>query len=155
MWYNKVVKDLSNVSDAIEFFNGELLVARTEVSLTGGIEYASSSLPGHMEYRFSQLQEIEAILEYLNIALRRERAQTLRKFMEHYNREMSSREAEKWVDGEDDIVTMSELINEVALVRNKYLGIIKSLEIKAFQINNITKLKVVGLDDAEIGFTKR
>jgi hypothetical protein len=40
----------------------------------------SASLPGITEHRFNQLQEIEAILEHLNIELRRERSKVFRKY---------------------------------------------------------------------------
>ena len=63
---------------------------------------------------------------------------------------MTSRDAEKYIDGEDEVVTMSQLINEFALVRNKYLGLLKAIDAKQFQINNIVKLRVAGLDDAEL-----
>ena len=63
---------------------------------------------------------------------------------------MTSRDAEKYIDGEDEVVTMSQLINEFVLVRNKYLGLLKAIDAKQFQINNIVKLRVAGLDDAEL-----
>ena len=57
---------------------------------------------------------------------------------------------EKYADGEDEIVGVGELINEVALVRNQYLGITKGFEIKHFQLSNIIKLRVAGMEDSEI-----
>ncbi len=148
MWYNAVTEDISNVSNAIKFFDKEVEEARKEVSLTGNLEKASASMPGLIVFRFNQLQELEAILEFLNIAYRKERAKTLRRFIEHYERALTAREAEKWIDGEDNVVLLAELINDIALVRNKFLGIIKGLEAKGFQINNITKLKVAGIEDS-------
>ena len=68
MWYNKVAKDISYIPDAVEYFNAELVAARSECRITGNVERAAASMPGVVEQRFSQLQEIEAILEYLNIA---------------------------------------------------------------------------------------
>lgn len=148
MWYNAVTEDITNVSNAIKFFNKEIEEARKEVSLTGNLERASASMPGLIVFRFNQLQELEAILEFLNIAYRKERSKTIRKFMEHYDRLLSSREAEKWIDGEDNVVLLAQLVNDVALVRNKFLGILKGLEAKGFQINNITKLKCAGIEDS-------
>lgn len=148
MWYNAVTEDITNVSNAIKFFNKEIEEARKEVSLTGNLERASASMPGLIVFRFNQLQELEAILEFLNIAYRKERSKTIRKFMEHYDRLLSSREAEKWIDGEDNVILLAQLVNDVALVRNKFLGILKGLEAKGFQINNITKLKCAGIEDS-------
>ena len=46
------------------------------------------------------------------------------------------------------------MINEFALLRNKFLGLLKAIDAKQFQINNIVKLRVAGLDDAEL-FAKK
>lgn len=151
MWYNTIVADITELPKALTFYNKELEEAADEVKLKGNAEKAAAALPGLISFRFNQYQEVEAILEFLNIALRKERAKVLRKFMEGYNREMSLREAEKWVDGEESVVDFSQLVNEVALVRNKYQGIIKGLEVKQWMITNIVKLRAAGLEDAEIG----
>ena len=88
-WYNKVVGDLSSIVDSITYFEKELSDARFECRIKGSLEKASSSLPGLTEYRFNQLQEIEAILEHLNIELRKVRSVTFRKYLENYNRTLS------------------------------------------------------------------
>ena len=146
-WYNKIVDDLSNIIDAIEYYENELLEAREECRISGSLEKASAALPGITEHRFNQLQEIEAILEYLNIDLRKERSKTFRNYLEKYNRQLSSRDAEKFVDGEDDVVTKTVLINEFSMIRNKYLGIMKGLDAKQWQIGHISRLRTAGMED--------
>jgi hypothetical protein len=42
---------------------------------------------------------------------------------------------------------MEKVINEFAMLRNQWLGIIKGLDIKGYQINNIIKLRAAGLED--------
>jgi hypothetical protein len=149
-WYSKIVTDWSEIPNCIQFFENELLDARKEVKIHGNIEKNSTRLPAYVELRFGQLQEIEAVLEHLNIQLRRKRSQYLRKYLENYNKVLSSRDAEKYADGEDEIVAIGELINQVALIRNQYLGITKGFEIKHFQLTNIIKLRVAGMEDSEI-----
>ena len=90
------------------------------------------------------------ILNYLNIELRRTRSKSFKKFLENYNRALSSRDAEKYVDGEQDVVDMEKIINEFALLRNQWLGITKGLDQKQWQITNIVKLRVAGMEDADI-----
>lgn len=150
MWYNKVAKDISNIPDAVEYFEAELIAARYECRITGSLEKAAASMPGIVEQRFTQLQEIEAILEYLNIELRRLRSSHFRKYLETYARALSSRDVEKYVEGEADVIDMEKIINEFALLRNKWLGITKALDQKQWQITNITKLRVAGMEDARI-----
>ena len=103
-----------------------------------------------MAHRFNQLQEIEGILEYLNIELRRVKSTAFKKYLEHYQRALSSRDCEKYSDSDPSVVDMEKLVNEFAMLRNKWLGIIKSLDIKGFQINNIIKLRVSGMDDISV-----
>jgi hypothetical protein len=149
-WFHEVTGDISRLPDALEYFEAEYLAASREVRLLGRIEKQSSDIPAIVEQRFSQLQEIEAILENLNLELRRIKTRHFKKYLESYNRALSSRDAEKYADGEDEVLDHEALINEVALMRNKWLGIIKSLDSKQFQLNNITKLRCAGLDDASI-----
>lgn len=150
LWYSRVIKDIDVLPDCISYFYTELALAKKEVKIHGLLEKASANLPGEVEQRFNQLQEIEAILEFLNIELRKLRSKLFKKYLENYQRSLSSRDVEKYVDGEPDIVDMEKIINEVALMRNQWLGIIKSLEIKGFQINNIIKLRTSGLEDATL-----
>jgi hypothetical protein len=103
-----------------------------------------------VEHRFNQLQEIEAILEYLNIEKRRLRSQHFKKYLENYQRALTSRDVEKYVDGEPDVVDFDKIVNEFALLRNKWLGILKGLDQKQWQLTNIVKLRVAGMEDASI-----
>jgi hypothetical protein len=149
-WYSDIAKDISNIPDAVLYFEAELVEARKEVKLYGNVEKASAALPGVVEHRFGQLQEIEAILEYLNIELRRLKSSHFRKYLESYQRALSSRDCEKFVEGEADVIDFEKIINEFALLRNKWLGITKGLDQKQWQITNIVKLRIAGMEDASI-----
>jgi len=146
-WYLRVSKDLAHLPNCINHYYTELDSAKAEVKICGNVEKSSASLPGIVEHRFNQLQEIEAILEYLNIELRKTRSKTFRKYLENYQRALSSRDVEKYVDGEQDVVDMEIIINEFAMLRNQWLGIIKALDIKQWQLSNIIKLRAAGLED--------
>ena len=149
-WYDRVSKDISQIPNAVSYFYSELEEAKADTNITGRIEKAAATMPAIVETRFNQLQEIEAILEYLNIELRRLRSQHFRKYLENYQRALSSRDCEKFVDGEADVVDFEKIINDFALLRNKWLGIIKGLDIKQWQLSNIVKLRTAGLDDATL-----
>ena len=132
------------------WYENELQEARKETKLFGNLEKQAANLPGIVEERFGQLQEIEAVLEYLNIELRRTRSKFFKQYLENYQRALSSRDVEKYVDGEADVVDFEKIINEFALLRNKWLGVMKGIDMKQWQITNITKLRVAGMEDASI-----
>jgi hypothetical protein len=134
----------------LEFFNKELADAQTETKIRGSLEKNSQDLPGIVSHRFNQLQEIESVLKFLNVKYDKMRSDHYRRYLERYNRELSDRSIEKYIDGESDIVDMNNLINEVALIRNKYLGIMKGLDAKGFSLGNITRLRIAGMNDQEL-----
>src|SRR6056297_1240339 len=149
-WYSKVTRDISEIPNAIQYFEKELQDAKSECKLKGNVERAAAEMPGIIEHRFNQLQEIEAILEFLNIELRKLRSSYFKQYLENYQRALSSRDVEKYVDGEADVCDYEKIINEFALLRNKWLGILKALDQKQWQITNIVKLRVAGMEDATL-----
>jgi hypothetical protein len=150
MWYNKVVQNIGTLPDFIDYYTTELDQAKREVKVHGNIEKGLATLPGVTEQRFNQLQEIEAVLNFLNIKLRKIRQDHYKKYLESYARALTSRDAEKYVDGESEVIDMETIINEVALLRNKWLGIMKGLEAKSYMIGHIVRLRTAGMEDATV-----
>ena len=150
MWYNKVTQDLSQLPLFIDYYNDELQEAKREVRIGGNVETNIKLLPGVTEQRFNQLQEIEAVLNYLNIELRKIRRKHFQKYLEGYARALTSRDAEKYVDGEGEVIDMELIINEVALLRNRWLGIMKGLDTKQWQMGYIVKLRTAGMENVSV-----
>jgi uncharacterized protein YfdQ (DUF2303 family) len=150
MWYSKVVADLGNIPDFIDHYERELADAKHDCRVGGLIEKNITALPGITEHRFNQLQEIEAVLNYLNIQLRKIRRRHFQKYLEGYARALTSRDAEKYVDGEDEVIEFETLINEVALLRNRYLGILKGMESKNFMLGHVVRLRAAGMEDIQV-----
>ena len=150
MWYSRVVADLGNIPDFIDHYEQELDDAKRDCRVGGLIEKNITALPGITEHRFNQLQEIEAILNYLNIQLRKIRRKHFQKYLEGYARALTSRDAEKYVDGEDEVIEFETLINEVALLRNRFLGILKGMESKNFMLGHIVRLRAAGMEDVQV-----
>lgn len=153
LWYSKVTaneNDFTPLVDAILHFENEFEQAKLEVKLKGSVENASSRLPGIMAHRFGQLQEIEAILRYLQIRMDKVKGAAFKKFLEGYARTLSSRDAERYAEADDKVIELALLINQTALIRNSFLAIMKGLDAKSFQIHNLVKLKTAGMEDFEV-----
>lgn len=149
-WHWVIKADKTKIIDFVNYFNDELEEARKEIKQVGVIETIASKLPSYHENRFGQLQQIESVMEVLEIEMRQLEAEKFKHFLEHYRRQLSSSDCKKYVDGDKEVVDLSELINEVAYIRNQYVGIVKSIEMKAFQLNNIVKLRTAGIEDARL-----
>ena len=149
-WYTKVSTDLSAIPDFITHFESELNSAKFDVGIKGNVEKNIANLPGITEHRFAQLQMVEAVLNYLNLQLKMLRRKHFQKYLEAYNRALTSRDAEKYMEGEPEVVDFETIINSVALIRNQYLGILKGLEQKSFALGHLTRLKTAGMEDYTI-----
>jgi hypothetical protein len=150
MWYSRVTANLGDIPNFIAHYENELLEAKKDCRVLGVIEHRIKELPGITEQRFNQLQEIEAVLNYLNIQLRKIRRKHFQKYLEAYNRALTSRDAEKYVDGEDEVIDYETIINEVAYLRNRWLGIMKGLDTKQWQMGHIVRLRSAGMEDISL-----
>lgn len=149
-WYSEVSRDVSKIPDTIDFYEKELKQAKIELKISGNLEQIIALFPGMLEYRFNQLQEIEAILNYLNIEFKRLKSTYFKKYLENYQRALSSRDIEKYIDGEPEVVDYEFIINEFALLRNKWLGMLKAFEQKGYSLNNVVRLRTAGMEDASL-----
>ena len=138
---------MGEIPSFIDYFENELLDAKADIKIRGRVEKELSDLPGMTEHRFNQLQEIEAILEHLNIQLRKIRQRHYKKYLEAYARALTSRDAEKYAEAEDEVVDMETIINEVALLRNRWLGVMKGIESKNFMLGHVVRLRTAGMED--------
>jgi hypothetical protein len=150
MWYSRIVANLGVIPDFVSHYERELEEAKRECRIGGYVETNIKELPGVTEHRFNQLQEIEAVLNYLNIQLRKIRRRHFQKYLENYARALTARDAEKYVDGEDEVVDFETLINEVAFLRNRWLGIMKGLDSKSWMSGHIVRLRTAGMEDVQV-----
>jgi len=80
-WYTRITVDLTVIPDFIQHFETELDNAKKEVKIYGNVEKNIAAIPGITEHRFNQLQEIEAVLNFLNIQLRKIRRKHFQKYL--------------------------------------------------------------------------
>ena len=150
MWLSRVTANLGEIPDFIAYYEKELDSARRDCNIGGMVEKNISALPGITEHRFNQLQEIEAVLNHLNIQLRKIRRRHFQKYLEGYARALTSRDAEKYVDGEDEVIDFETIINEVAFLRNRFLGVMKAMESKNFMLGHVVRLRAAGMEDIQL-----
>lgn len=156
-WYSKLFStstdgdaDLMVALDAADAYEEEHLRARADLVVNGKVEGMSAKVSGITEYRFAQLQDLEAILDYLEQREKRVLIQRQEHILNHYQRALTDRQARDYADASDEVKLVRDVRTRVAYVRNLFLGIMKGLECMHFQITNVTKLRCAGLEDAVI-----
>ena len=156
-WYFRLTgnpDDYSPVADAYEYYMEQHEDASKEINALlkktekYDLENAGAKIPGIVGYRYSQLQEIEQILSFLENREKRMLGTQRRKYREHYSRELTDSMVEKFAETDLELLDLAEIRNMFALVRNKFLSLTKQLEYAHFQIISLTKLKIAGVDAA-------
>lgn len=151
-WYHKVVSDPETLPDCLEWYENEYKEATKDVQMKGHIERDAARIPGIVEHRWSQLQELEALLIWMEGEVKKVKVAAFKKYHENYPRELSSRDAQMYADADPAVLPLVELHNQIALLRNKFIGIGKGLSCKEFQISNIVRLRQAGLDGAYLDY---
>ena len=146
-YFQAVKQNESTLTDALKYFNDEYEQARKEVAISGNFGKCVSELSSNFEYRLSQLQEIEAILKHFEIKLSQSKSKLYQKYLENYQRALSSSDIKIYIEGQPEIVAIQQIINEIALIRNKYVALSKGFETANYQLSNLSRLYASGAQD--------
>lgn len=149
-YFQAIKKDESTLPKVLDYFNNEYEDSRKEVDIKGSLTECVSKISSRYEYRVSQLQEIEAILKHFEIKLSQRKSALYQKFLENYNRSLSSTDIKIYIEGQPEVVAIQQIINEIALIRNKYLGLTKGFETANYQLSNLSRLYASGVDGVQI-----
>ena len=151
-WFARISKEpdnLDHILDALEWFDQQYEEGRKELITTGRrIENVCLEVPSLLEYRYGQTQELEAILQLLEIRESKLINDGRRKYSEHYARQLSDRTSGQYAENDPEIVILKEIRTHVALVRNKFLGLLAAYEKLHFSVGYVVKLRIAGFDDA-------
>ena len=152
-WYHRISRDpndFETVYSAIEYFDQQYQEARVEADRLNGkrLIEVQTMLPGIVGYRYEQMKELESISAWLEI--REDAALGIRRrhYAEHYNRALSDRMIEKYAEADSEVIALRELRSHVAAICRKYDALSRQHEWLHWQLTNITKLRVAGMEDA-------
>lgn len=154
-FYTQLVKsksdDFSLIPSIIEHYEEQAEEALAQFAYKGQrIVDVSSKLPGLISWRSMQMYELEAILDILQKRLERVRYDRFRYFMEQYDRALTSRDAEKFADGDNDVFAIAMICNQIGVIRDAFKSVVKGLDTLQYQVGHIVKLRENGIEDATL-----
>ena len=134
-----IKKDESKLTEVLNYFLEEYEEAKKDLKISGRLDKSVSELSSKFEMRYSQLQDLEAILEHFNIKLKAIKSKIYQQLINTSARALTQSDLRQYIDGNEQVVAMQTIINEIALVRNKFISISKGMETKNYQLSNLTK----------------
>lgn len=143
--------DYSILGDAILWFENEHDEGKKQLDVKGRrVTEVATKLPAWIDYYYGVWMEVEAILKLLEAHIDRATQKARKLYIEHYNRALSDRTAEKYAEAEPEVLDLRMLHNHMLLIRNQLNGLHKGFEALHFQLTNVTKLLAAGIEDATL-----
>lgn len=159
-WYHRIVSvprdDFDRLGDELkalqDFMRARYEELKEKAATREGmlIMKVAANLPGLAESVYAYHQECDAVMSFLNVREGEALVAADRRFTENYNRVLNQSQTKQWAGADVNVIMYKELQIEVGLTRSLFAGLSKQLENLHFQLTNLTKLKVMGMEDATL-----
>jgi hypothetical protein len=159
-WFDKIssvnpddqIALADKIGEFINVFDGLYDELSREAIIQKGVrvEEIAARIPGLAERNWGLYVECDAILKYIEIQIDRAQGKARKNFIEHYNRDLTSQQVEKYSAADEKVLAYRAMAIEVGLIRGKFTALSKNIEMAHFQIGNLTKLRCAGIEDATI-----
>lgn len=94
--------------------------------------------------------ELEILAKHMEMHSNAVRGRLFRAYTESYNRELSDRQKDKYIDNEQDYLNAYQIYLEVKELLEKYRSVVDSFKTRSFALNNITKATVASVEETVI-----
>ena len=155
-WYAKIfqetddIRQLSIICQACEYYEKKLPTGFDNVKPPKGpINALSSKIPSYATENLSIIGDLNIMLKHLENQESIARTQRTQYYMEHYQRKLSETVAKAYADSDQQVQAVRTIRFRVASVMEQFMAISRGLEYMHYQIGNIGKMRVAGIEDAE------
>lgn len=150
---DKISQDISLLPDIIEEY--ENLIDEEEVAkklqIRGkALETANTEQASWQFYFETRKAEIHSIVKWLEGKLAAVRGKYFKTYTEHYSRELSDRQKDKYIDNEKDVLDQLEVYLQVKELYEKYEAVCNAFKSRGFALRNITEIRIRSLEDTII-----
>lgn len=146
------VKDrFANIAAVLAEFEAAAEDYKNNLEIKGKtLENANRENPSWQAYYDERRIELKTLVDYLDAQVQRARGRLFKRYTETYQRELSDRAKDKYIDNEEAYLTIYEIYLEVKEMYNKYQMIVDAFTSRGYALNNITKIRVAALEDVTL-----
>lgn len=144
-------KNLENLPNMLIDFDEILIGYENNIQVKGKtLEMALKEQASWYSYYNQNRLELNTIISYLESKLKRIKSNFYIQYNEHYNPKLGERAIEKYIDSEQDVQNMQDLILECQNLLDKYDMILDAFNRRGFVLNNITACRVNEIHDSSL-----
>lgn len=135
----------------LEEYGNELEEAKEKIKLKGlKLDHANRENPGWFSYYDQRRIELYTITKWLEANVQRVKSKLFKNLYKTQPYDLSDRAKDKFVESEPAYLSAYELYLEGKEMYETYVGIVDAFRQRGYALNNITKIRVQGLEDAVI-----
>ena len=143
--------DFTPVAGAIAYFDRLYEENRKHLNVGGRVIVdVGWKIAGISETVYASWMELKAIGQLIELRKDVAEGKARLRYVEHYNRQLSGPQVEKYARVDPDVVAIEEISIHLKFVTEKWEGLSKGLERLHHNIRMIADMRRAGMDDATI-----
>ena len=144
-------KDYKNLPDILAEYEKGLEETESRIKIKGkNLEAANSEHAAWQLYYETRRAELSTLEKFFETRTLASRGKLFKKFTETYNRELSDRQKDHYINNEEAYLKQNEVYLEIREIYKKYEAVCDAYRTRGFALNNITKIRVARLEDVII-----
>lgn len=150
---DRLGKDYRNLPDILFEYENELKedVIKVRLPIKGkNLEEANAEHAGWQYYYEARKADLRVLVKYFEARTSAARGKLFKSFTESYNRELSDRQKDKYIDNDPKYLAQYEVYLQIKEVYDRYEAICNAFLSRGYALNNITKIRVASLEDVII-----
>jgi hypothetical protein len=112
------------------------------------LEEIMRTLPDNQRKYDIAYKEMKALEEWLSVLKEKLNAKYWKKYVEGYPRQLGPKDIQAYVSGEKEMVEMTQIILEVALVKQRLESTVEGFRQMGFMMGHVTKIRVAEMQEA-------
>lgn len=149
-WFQVIRKDDTKLNDAIEFYLKEYEEAKKEVNVKSYMRMsdAIAAISSNFEHRLDQYSDLESIYQFFDNKYKKLRGALTQKIINNSPKAINSTDLKAFIDANEVVAEYVDKLLLIDSVRKKYEGLSKAFDVLNWQMSNLVKLQIAGLDGA-------
>jgi len=144
-------KDYKNLPDILAGYEKGLEEVEPHLKIKGkNLEAANAEQAGWHLYYESRRADLHALVKFFEAKTNAARGKLFKKYTETYNRTLSDRQKDKYIDNDELYLNQLEIYLEIKEVYENYEAVCDAFRSRGYALNNITKIRVASLESVII-----
>jgi len=141
----------NKLPDLIAEYDAALIGIEDIIALKGkNLEEANRENPAWLHYYDNKRVELKILVDHLNAQVKKVRGKLYKSYTENHRNELNDRAKDRYIDTEPAYLAAYGVLLEVQEIYEKYNTAVEAIKSRGYILNNITKIRVASIEDAEI-----